>query len=323
MASQPLLCIMGPTASGKTDLAIDLATALDGELVSVDSALVYRGLDVGSAKPDYPHHLVDICDPADPYSAARFVDDARAAIAEIRGRGRRPILVGGSMLYFRALLSGLAPMPGADPTVRQRIEREALLQGWPHMHSKLAAVDPDSAARIHPNHSQRLVRALEVYELTGSPLSRLHAGGSERALDEPVLAVALAPMDRAVLHHRIETRFQGMLDAGFVDEVRLLMERPELHSDLPALRAVGYRQLCAYLRGECSLEEAAQRAVIATRQLAKRQFTWLRKWPDLQWIYTNADGAVVDSDFEPAAATRSALTHPANLLLNYLTYNPM
>jgi tRNA dimethylallyltransferase len=323
VASQPLLCIMGPTASGKTDLAIDLAKALGGELVSVDSVLVYRGLDVGSAKPDYPHHLVDICDPADPYSAARFVNDATAAIALIRGRGRRPILVGGSMLYFRALLSGLAAMPGADPEVRQRIESEAQSRGWPHMHSKLAAVDPQSAARIHPNHSQRLVRALEVYELTGSPLSRLHEGGGERGLDEPVLAVALAPMDRGVLHHRIEKRFQGMLDAGFVDEVRRLMERPDLHSDLPALRAVGYRQLCAYLRGEYSLEVAAERAVIATRQLAKRQFTWLRKWPDLHWIYTNAEGGVIDSDFTPTAATEPASTVPANLLLNYLTYNSM
>lgn len=313
---------MGPTASGKTDLAIALAEALDGELISVDSALVYRGLDIGSAKPAYPHHLVDICDPDEAYSAARFVNDARRVLADVRARGRRPILVGGTMLYYRALLQGLAPMPGADPAVRAEIEAQAQREGWPSVHQALAAVDPDAAARIHPNHSQRLLRALEVYRVSGRPLSELHdADESEPGI--PSIPIALAPRERRVLHERIATRFHAMMDAGFLEEVRTLHARRDLHSGLPALRAVGYRQLWEHLDGHCSLDEAVERGIAATRQLAKRQFTWLRKWPDLRWIHTDAQGQVLDFATASGESLEGAVTNSADLVLNYLTANPM
>ncbi|MFK8041570.1 tRNA (adenosine(37)-N6)-dimethylallyltransferase MiaA [Congregibacter sp.] len=314
---------MGPTASGKTDLAISLAEALNGELISVDSALVYRGLDIGSAKPEYPHHLIDICDASDAYSAARFAKDAHQAITAVRERGRRPILVGGTMLYYRALVQGFAAMPSADATVRKDIATLAAAEGWPAVHRELTRVDPESAARIHPNHSQRLSRALEVYRLTGKTMTELHEQDAQSLLGEEVLAVAIAPADRQVLHQRIETRFAHMMKAGFLDEVRCLRARGELHADLPAIRAVGYRQLWAYLEGDCSLEEAQELGVIATRQLAKRQFTWLRKWPDLQWIHTDAIGEVVGSDLALNDPKLAKFTDPVNLLLNYLTYYPM
>lgn len=320
--SAPLLCIMGPTASGKTDLAIALAEALDGELVSVDSALVYRGLDIGSAKPQYPHHLIDICDPSDAYSAARFAEDARAAIADIEARGRRPILVGGTMLYYRALLEGLARMPGASESIRQEIAQRAEREGWPALHSELAQIDPVAAEKIHPNHSQRISRALEVYRLSGKTLSELHAESGTGARAPAALCIALAPSDRAVLHRRIEQRFAQMMEAGFLDEVRGLHTRRDLHPQLPAIRAVGYRQLWEHLSGDCSLEEATARAVAATRQLAKRQLTWLRKWPELHWIHTDPEGRVVASDLDsdPKAAAGGL---PVNLVLSYLTYMPM
>lgn len=313
---------MGPTASGKTDLAITLAEALGGELVSVDSALVYRGLDIGSAKPSYPHALVDICDPAEAYSAARFLVDARAAIARIRDAGRRPILVGGTMLYFRALLEGLAPMPGADPALRAKLGARAAEEGWPALHEELRAVDPESAARIHPNHSQRILRALEVFYSAGRPLSALHGEGRERraAPDERPLCVALAPLERSVLHARIEARFARMLQDGFLDEVRALHARADLNISLPAVRAVGYRQLWAYLDGEDDLASATSRALAASRQLAKRQFTWLRKWPELRWLHTDAAGRVVSSDLP---WTGELPADPADVLLNYLSVNPM
>jgi tRNA dimethylallyltransferase len=315
---------MGPTASGKTNLAIALAEALDGELISVDSALVYRGLDIGSAKPAYPHHLMDICDPVEAYSAARFVTDAADAIEAVRRRGRRPILVGGTMLYYNALLKGLAAMPGAHPAVRNDIASMAARHGWPAVHRELARVDPESAARIHPNHSQRLSRALEVYRVTGKTLTQLHQQDQTSALNiADALAIAIAPLQREVLHARIEARFREMMRCGFLDEVRGLKERGDLHADLPAIRAVGYRQLWSHLEGECSLEEAQERGVIATRQLAKRQFTWLRKWPDLQWIHTDASGAVVESDLAKNNPVFAQNTDPADLLFNYLTYNPM
>ncbi|WOJ93069.1 tRNA (adenosine(37)-N6)-dimethylallyltransferase MiaA [Congregibacter variabilis] len=320
----PLLCIMGPTASGKTNLAIALAQALDGELISVDSALVYRGLDIGSAKPGYPHHLVDICDPSEAYSAARFVKDAQEAIESVRSRGRRPILVGGTMLYYNALLRGLAAMPGANEAARKEIASMAAQEGWPAVHRELARVDPESAARIHPNHSQRLSRALEVYRLTGKTLTYFHEQEQLSPLDiTDALAIAIAPASRQVLHTRIETRFLEMMNAGFLDEVRSLRERGDLHADLPAIRAVGYRQLWSYLAGECSLDEAQERAIIATRQLAKRQLTWLRKWPDLHWIHTDVSGAVLESDLAKQKPILAKNTDPADLLLNYLTYDPM
>ncbi|NND66127.1 MAG: tRNA (adenosine(37)-N6)-dimethylallyltransferase MiaA [Halioglobus sp.] len=288
---------MGPTASGKTALAEQLAQAHDCELVSVDSALVYRGLDIGAAKPDYPHHLVDIRDPSESYSAADFVQDAHRVVADICARGRVPLLVGGTMLYFRAFLEGLAAMPPGDPAARAAIEELATRKGWPHVHGLLSEVDPAAAARIHPNHSQRLARALEVYRVSGVPLSEWHATDKGAAAREQyeIRQLAIAPADRAVLHRRIAERFDAMLAAGLVAEVATLYDRGDLHPALPAVRAVGYRQLWQHLAGECSLEEAVERAVAATRQLAKRQFTWLRKWNDLAWIYGDNAGNVVET----------------------------
>lgn len=318
---------MGPTASGKTDLAIRLAEALDGELISVDSALVYRGMDIGSAKPDYPHHLVDICDPSEIYSASRFVIDAQRAIESVRAAGRRPILVGGTMLYYRALLEGLAPMPAADPALRAELEARAHREGWPALHNELALLDPEAAQRIHPNHSQRLVRALEICILTGKPLTQVHARGSdaESGLDSDhsppkALAIALAPSDRSVLHRRIELRFKQMLEKGFEQEVIELYQRGDLHLELPSMRAVGYRQMWEYLEGNSTLEQAIELAVIATRQLAKRQFTWLRKWPDLLWIHTDENSRVESCDL---AVSGENYDDSAELVLNYLVRNPM
>lgn len=289
-----LICLMGPTASGKTDLAIALAGEFDCELVSVDSALVYRGMDIGSAKPTYPHHLVDIRDPADPYSAAEFAADARELVLAIRDRGRTPLLVGGSMLYFRAFLQGLAEMPTADPELRAQIEAEAGSRGWPALHAELAEVDPEAAARIHPNHSQRIGRALEVYRASGLPMSDWHRAEGNSPFDPAehfrVRQLAIRPRERAVLHNRIEQRFTQMLAAGLLDEVRALVARGDLDESLPSVRAVGYRQLWAHLKGTRSLDEATQDALAATRQLAKRQLTWLRKWHDLASILIDHEG---------------------------------
>jgi tRNA dimethylallyltransferase len=303
----PLICLMGPTAAGKTDLAIALAAAKNCELVSVDSALVYRGMDIGSAKPDYPHHLVDIRDPAEAYSAADFAADARAACAAITGRGRIPLLVGGTMLYFKAFLEGLARMPPADPAVRAGIEALAARAGWPAVHAELARVDPVTAADIHPNHSQRLSRALEVYRASGVPMSEWRRRQAESPPWRPadhyrIAQLAVCPADRAELHRRIALRFEQMMAAGFLGEVRALRERGDLHPGLPALRAVGYRQLWRHLEGAYPLEEAVARGIAATRQLAKRQLTWLRKWPDLGWIYTDRAG----NGFETEDAARAS-----------------
>jgi tRNA dimethylallyltransferase len=282
------IAIMGPTASGKTAFALELAERLGAEIVSVDSALVYRGLDIGSAKPSVaerrgiPHHLIDVRDPWQPYSAAEFAADARAAIADIRGRGRLPILAGGTGLYFHALLRGLAPMPDADPALRARIAADARSRGWTALHAELARVDPAAAARIHATDAQRIQRALEVFRLTGKPISAWQRDAAlQPRLPLRVLKLVLAPADRAVLHQRIERRFDAMLEAGFLDEVRALRAVPQLQShpaplDLPALRAVGYRQAWEYLDGATSVDEFRDRAIFATRQLAKRQLTWLR-----------------------------------------------
>jgi tRNA dimethylallyltransferase len=315
---------MGPTASGKTDLAIALAQQLDCELISVDSALVYRGLDVGAAKPDYPHHLIDIRDPGEAYSAAEFAADARELCAQIRARGKRPLLVGGTMLYFRALLEPLADMPGAEPAIRQAIAEQAAREGWPALHRELAAVDPEAADRIHPNHSQRLSRALEVYRATGVPLSEWHRRGREQAVgdDESYVQLAICPIPRSLLHERIALRFDQMLELGFLDEVQRLYGRSDLHPELPALRAVGYRQLWRHVSGQCTLEEARDQALAATRQLAKRQLTWLRKWPQLHWIYTDGQGNVVAEDGSELA--RANAGEPAlALALNYLAQAPI
>jgi tRNA dimethylallyltransferase len=316
----PLICLMGPTASGKTDLAIALASELDCELVSVDSALVYRGLDIGSAKPDYPHHLVDIRDPAEAYSAADFVADANRLVDDITARGRTPLLVGGTMLYFKAFLEGLADMPAADPEVRAQIERTAAAQGWPAIHRELAVVDPEAAARIHPNHSQRLSRALEVYRVSGVPMSQWQqqAVGPLPGERFEVSQLAICPAQREELHRRIALRFELMLQGGFLEEVRSLHARGDLNPDLPAVRAVGYRQLWGFLDGEYELDEAVQKGIAATRQLAKRQLTWLRKWVDLQWIYTDLAGNAVENQEKVTKSAAATGKTPLEAALKYL-----
>lgn len=276
---------MGPTASGKTALAVSLVERFPLEIISVDSALVYRGMDIGTAKPDAvtlaraPHHLLDIRDPEEAYSAAAFCDDARRLMADIAGRGRVPLLVGGTMLYFRALLQGLDALPRADPLIRQAIAAEAAARGWPALHAELAAADPETAARLSPNDSQRIGRALEIHRLTGTPMSALLAR-VRTDLPYRVLQLALIPSDRAVLHQRIAARFDAMLEAGLVDEVERLRRNPALKADMPSMRAVGYRQAWAYLDGDIDLKGLREQGVAATRQLAKRQLTWLRSWPD-------------------------------------------
>ena len=290
MADLPAILLMGPTGAGKTDVAVELVRRLPLEIVSVDSAMVYRGMDIGTAKPDAatlavaPHHLVDILDPAGRYSAGRFLEDARAAMRDIRARGRTPLLVGGTMLYFRALQAGLASLPAADPAVRRRIDARAAVEGWPALHAELQRLDPAAAARIRPNDRQRVQRALEIIELTGQPASA-HWGedlrGASRSGD---LRLVLAPADRAGLAGRIAHRFHRMMELGFLDEVRRLYQRGDLHADLPAIRAVGYRQLWAHLAGELTLEEAVTRGIVATRQLARRQLTWLRAEPGAEWF---------------------------------------
>jgi tRNA dimethylallyltransferase len=274
--------LMGPTASGKTALACALSERFPVELVSVDSALVYRGMDIGTAKPDaatlatYPHRLIDIRDPAEPYSAADFRSDALAAMQDITAGGRVPLLVGGTGLYFRALQQGLSHLPEADPAIRERLAAEAADAGWPALHGRLERLDAVAAARIGPNDAQRIQRALEVIELTGRPLSEQQQGGSGERFPWRVLKLALLPADRAPLHARIADRFDAMLAGGFLDEVRALRERKDLHADLPAIRAVGYRQAWEHLDGQTSAAEFRDKGVFATRQLAKRQITWLR-----------------------------------------------
>ena len=295
MAASPLLCVMGPTAAGKTDLAVSLADSLNGELISVDSALVYRDLNIGTAKPDFPHHLIDLRAPSNPYSAMQFARDATAVIAEVRGRGRLPILVGGTMLYFRALLEGLDDMPASDPVVRQKIEADAAAEGWPALHDRLQLVDPVLAARLHPNHSQRIARGLEVWQMTGKPLSDWQSGKGHGGLGEAPISLVICPKERSVLHARIADRLDKMLSAGLLDEVRQLWSRGDLSPDLPAIRAVGYRQLWKYLDEEASLDEAVQNVLFATRQLAKRQMTWLRRWPADGWLLTGEDGELLEA----------------------------
>ena len=290
--SERILALMGPTASGKSSLAERLAERFDGELISVDSALVYRGLAIGAAKPDYPHHLVHLRDPVDPYIAADFARDAKRCLEEIIARGRRPILVGGSMLYFRALIHGFDDVPSIDPAIRTAIENEAREVGWPALHRELSKVDPASAAQLHPNHSQRICRALEVYRGTGIPLSAWQRGEAISQADQ-FECIALCTEPRAALNSRIERRLDGMFADGLIDEVRALMTRGDCHSDLPAIRAVGYRQVWAYLQGEVDLPTCREKALVATRQLAKRQLTWLRSWPDLTWIITDDIGRLI------------------------------
>ena len=305
------LALMGPTASGKTALAMEWAQRLGGEIVSVDSALVYRGLDIGAAKPDaamlaaVPHHLIDVREPWQPYSAAEFAADARIALDGIAARGKIPILAGGTGLYFQALLEGLAPMPEADPAVRAIIASEAADKGWPALHAELAGIDPRAAAKIKATDPQRIQRALEVFRLSGKPISEWQATSVRERLPFRVLKLVLSPRDRALLHQRIELRFDAMLQAGFLQEVHRLRDLPQLQAidkplDLPAIRAVGYRQAWDYLDrhgldGTLSDAEFRDRAIFATRQLAKRQLTWLRGQQDARWFDPLADRQALEA----------------------------
>lgn len=310
----PAIFLMGPTASGKTDLAIELCKRLPCDIISVDSAMIYRGMNIGTAKPSAdelaqaPHRLIDICDPADTYSAADFRTDALAEMARITEAGRIPLLVGGTMMYFKALNHGMSGLPAASPELRRALEQEAEQRGWQALHQELQEQDAVAARLIHPNNRQRLLRALEVIRLTGKPISSFWEAESRSSpqkqggavedytyftqwqadeggsLPYTVAQLAVAPSERRTLHERIHQRFLSMLDAGFLDEVRALMNRGDLHPDLPSMRCVGYRQAWAYLSGEDEYDAFVSKGVAATRQLAKRQLTWLRKWSDVDWL---------------------------------------
>lgn len=302
-------CLLGPTASGKSALAMALAATLDAEIISVDSAQIYRGMDIGTAKPSpderarVPHHLIDVVDPTAGYSAARFAADARRLIAEIRGRGRSVLLVGGTMLYFKALREGLDKLPAADPALRQRIAADAVQNGWPALHRRLAELDAATAARIAPNDAQRIQRALEVSTLAGQPMSALL--GQRVAEPFDALWIALVPADRAALHARIAARFDAMLAQGLVDELRALRMRFRLHANLASMRCVGYRQAWQYLEGECDADALRETGVAATRQLAKRQLTWLRR--------LGTDLVLDPFVGDPLAQIRRAIDEPASL----------
>ncbi|MDE1312951.1 tRNA (adenosine(37)-N6)-dimethylallyltransferase MiaA [Vibrio aestuarianus] len=292
------LFLMGPTASGKTEVAIRLRQKYPVEIISVDSALIYKSMNIGTAKPDErelalaPHRLIDILDPSEAYSAADFRRDALQAMHDITAQGKIPLLVGGTMLYYKALLEGLSPLPAANPEIRQQIEQAAAAHGWSFLHDQLKEIDPVSADRIHPNDPQRLSRALEVYRISGKTLTELTQTKGE-SLPFRVKQFAIAPKERAELHRRIELRFEKMIEAGFEEEMRALYARKDLHPDLPSIRCVGYRQMWDYLDGNCTLDEAVFRGICATRQLAKRQITWLRSWDDLTWLDSeNIDHAV-------------------------------
>ena len=279
--------LMGPTASGKTGAAVELISKLPVEIISVDSALVYRDMNIGTAKPDAeilakaPHHLIDIIEPTSAYSAANFRSDALRLMADITSRGKIPLLVGGTMLYFKALQGGLSGLPEADPSTRAKLDTEAAQVGWPAMHKKLAALDPETAARLEPNDTQRIQRALEVYAITGETMTSLFAKQTNEVLPFRLLKIALVPSDRQVLHQRIESRFEQMLQNGLVDEVRALMEKyPSLTADSTSMRCVGYRQVLEHLNGDYGAAELRDRGIYATRQLAKRQLTWLRGMDD-------------------------------------------
>ncbi|MBD5770407.1 tRNA (adenosine(37)-N6)-dimethylallyltransferase MiaA [Marinomonas colpomeniae] len=287
MTKPNVVCLMGPTASGKTGLAVELAENHNFEIISVDSALVYKGMDIGTAKPDAellaraPHRLIDIIDPLESYSAADFVLDAVEQSQEILAKGKTPLLVGGTMMYFNALQKGLAEMPTADAGLRAEIEKEALEKGWPVLHNELQQIDPEAALRIHPNDPQRLQRAIEVYRLTGKTMSQLWSEQGTVSLPFEMINVAVMPKERSVLHQRIEQRFSEMMEQGFLDEVEGFYRRGDLSIDMPSMRCVGYRQLWQHLDGVDSLDDAIFKGVVASRQLAKRQLTWLRGWEDL------------------------------------------
>lgn len=295
MSQAKILCLMGPTAAGKTDAAVALVEQLNGEIISVDSAMVYRGLNIGSAKPDAavlaraPHHLLDIRDPWVPYSAADFFEDATRLIADIQARGKLPLLVGGTMLYFKALLNGLADLPPADPKIRTHLQATLAAEGLATLYRRLQQCDAAEAARLHPHDTQRILRALEVFLLTGETMTTHWARAQQtNPWRNAAILVALAPQDRAILHARIAVRFDQMLAQGLLDEVARLRQCPKLDATLPAIRSVGYRQVWRYLAGEDDFACMRERAIIATRQLAKRQLTWLRAWEGMHWIDSEA-----------------------------------
>lgn len=301
----PIICLAGPTASGKSASTIALAQRWPIEIIVVDSATIYRDMDIGTAKPSQeerqqiPHHLLDIRDPAETYSAAQFTEDARQLIGQILARQRIPVLAGGTMLYYKALREGLNDLPSADPAIRAAIDAEAESKGWPALHAELQAYDPETAKRLAPNDSQRLQRAIEIYRLTGQPMSALLAQGPRTgAQPYHYVTISLEPSDRSALHQRIANRYRLMMDAGLLEEVQRLRERPDLHTGLPSIRCVGYRQLWDYLDGQGHLEAAVERAIAATRQLAKRQLTWLRAQPDrtiIDCLAPDASDQVVDA----------------------------
>ncbi len=286
----PAIFLMGPTAAGKTDLALRLTEELPCDIISVDSALIYKGMDIGTAKPDaatlarYPHKLVDMIDPAMSYSAAEFRQDALSEMKAIVEAGRIPLLVGGTMMYYNALVKGLANLPEADNDVRARLLAWGESEGWPALHAKLSEVDPESARRLAPTDSQRLQRALEVYEITGRSLTELWAEQESQTLPYRIINLAVMPDSRQILHQRIALRFQQMIEQGFIDEVEALYARGDLNTQMPSVRCVGYRQVWSYLEGEYDQATMVEKGVIATRQLAKRQITWLRSWENLHWL---------------------------------------
>ncbi|HEY4446152.1 MAG TPA: tRNA (adenosine(37)-N6)-dimethylallyltransferase MiaA [Steroidobacteraceae bacterium] len=311
------ILLMGPTGAGKSDLAMRLAETLPLDIVSVDSALVYRGMDIGTAKPTAAmrdrvmHHLIDIRDPAESYSAGEFTRDAVCAMQEIWRRGRQPLLVGGTMLYFHALSFGLAELPEADIGVRTDIDLQAAASGWTALHRELERVDPAAAARIHVNDPQRIQRALEVYRLTGETITQLQQRRVSVFADVEVAEFAVAPLERRDLHTRIELRFAAMMDAGLLAEVQTLFKRSDLNAEHPSMRAVGYRQLWRHLAGQCSLDEAKEQAIAATRQLAKRQLTWLRRRARAQWfdsMHPDVAGKMIDALSQGGFAVSSKVT---------------
>lgn len=301
LSKKPLaICIMGPTASGKTALAVEFVKRFACGIVSVDSAMIYRGMDIGTAKPGpdilavAPHRLIDILDPSESYSAARFRDDALAEMRKITSAGQVPVLVGGTMLYFDVMQHGISPLPGADPKLRAELEERAGREGWPALHAELAGRDPLAASRIKPNDRQRIQRALEVCYIAQRPFSELQAAAAVETSEYRYLKLALAPSDRAVLHEIIERRFRSMMAQGFLDEVRGLRARGDLHAGMPSMRAVGYRQLWEHLESGVGLEESVRRGIVATRRYAKRQLTWLRVEPDMRWFDSDASMQFVE-----------------------------
>jgi len=299
----PAIFLMGPTASGKTGLAVEIAQHLGTEIISVDSVLVYRGMDIGTAKPSMierggiKHHLIDILDPAESFSTAAFREHALQLMSEITEKGMIPLLTGGTMLYFNILFKGLADLPAANEVVRQKINEQAKTIGWAAMHEKLAEIDPVSAERIHPNDPQRIQRALEVFEISGEPISHWHVIAEQKQIPFKKIKIVIAPDDRKLLHDRIASRFNQMLELGFVDEVTKLFHRGDLTEKMPSVRAVGYRQIWAYLKGDYDYAKMVEKGIVATRQLAKRQITWLRRETDAKWFVNhqeNLSGRVIE-----------------------------